>query len=201
MFRMAKPVQQPKFRIKLNLLHPNEIPPPLPARFLKWLIAYGRYVVILTQVVVVTAFVYRFKLDADLDQLKRQINKSLPYVEGLAADEALIKQTHLRLATIQKINDATPDWEFTIKNFASEQPRSIIIVNLSFQIVPNQPDVPFKASGVTPSNNDLAVFIRRLKDKKDDKGQAVFKNVVLDTLNFDQAQLVFTLSGLVKKND
>jgi len=196
---MAKPAQTPKFRLKLNLLHPNEIPPPLPARFLKWLIAYGRYVVIFTQVIVVAAFVYRFKLDADLDTLKRQINKDLPFIEGLSTDEALVKHTQLRLSTIQAINSNTPNWDFTIRSIAAEQPKSIQILSLNFEIVPNEPEPSFKIAGQTPSNNDLAVFIRRLKDKKNADEQPVFKNVNLDTINFDQSQLVFSISGLIRK--
>jgi hypothetical protein len=188
----------PKFRIKLNLLHPNEIPLPLPARFLKWLITYGRYIVILTEVIVVAAFLYRFKLDADLDQLKRNINKDLPYIEGLSANEAVIKQTQQKLAIIQQVYTLTPDWEQILTNIAREQPRNIQVTSINFEAIPSVKDVKFKVSGQTPSNNDLAVFIRRLKDKKGAKNQNSFKDISLDSVTFDQSQLIFSLTGVAK---
>src|SRR3989344_2931274 len=108
---MAKSAPKKELRLKLNLLHPNEIPPSLPTRFLRWIVSYGRYIVIFTEIIVVSAFVFRFKLDADLDQLKTDINKDIPYIEGLIADEALIRQTQLKLQTIGTRFDDAPDWK------------------------------------------------------------------------------------------
>lgn len=196
---MAKPAPLAKFRVRINLLHPNEIPAPLPARFLKWLISYGRYIVIFTEVIVVGAFVYRFKLDADLDTLKTQINKDLPYVEALSTDEAIIKQTQLKLATVQNVYTFTPNWQQAIESIAAEQPRSVRINLISMDSLPSTTQVKLRISGSTSLNSDLAYFIRRLKDKKDENDKNILKDISLDTVNFDQNQLIFIISGVYIK--
>lgn len=198
---MPKPAQQEKFRIKLNLLHPNEIPPSLPTRFLRWVISYGRFIVIFTEVIVVGAFVFRFKLDADLDNLKTKINQDLPYVQGLVADEALIKQTQLKLQTIGQGYAATPDWRTIFSDISTQMPTSLELTSLNVESAATDPQfLPIKLNGKTASTNDLGVFIRNLRNAKDDKDVKIFNNISLDSISFDKEEITFTVTGGVKKN-
>lgn len=186
---MAEPAQRPKLRIDVNLLHPKEIPPKLPERFLRWLINYGRFIVIAVEIIVVAAFVTRFKLDADLDELKRKINLDMPFVEGLAADEALIKQTQLRLTTIKQTYAQTPDWQTIFAKLSSQMPVSIRLTNLTMEKSGETKNLTFKLNALTSSNTDLAIFLNNLR--KDTS----FKDVSLSNISFDQDQIVFTITG------
>ena len=69
---MAAAQKEDKLKIKLNLLHTQGLPEKLPVKFLKWLVNYGRYIVVLVEIIVLVAFVARFKLDADLAEIKRK---------------------------------------------------------------------------------------------------------------------------------
>jgi hypothetical protein len=197
---MAKTAPKNQLRLKLNLLHPNEIPPSLPTRFLRWVVSYGRYIVIFTEIIVVSAFVYRFKLDYDLDTIKTSINKDVPFIEGLISDEALINQTQTKLKTIGTAFDRSPDWQRIFNNLATVIPRSLRINSLSIDNSdPSTEYLAVKFVGQTTSNNDLGLFIRKLRDLKDDQGNSLYKDIVLDSLNYDQNELIFSISGGAKR--
>jgi len=199
MAKTAAPIKE--LRLKLNLLHPNEIPPSLPTRFLRWIVSYGRYIVIFTEVIVVSAFVFRFKLDADLDQLKTDINKDLPYIEGLVADEALIRQTQLKLQTIGTHYENTPDWQMIFDTISSEIPSSASLTNLSFDNSDEKnPYIPIKMVGSASSSNDLSVFIKKLREKNDKNNAKLFKDITLDSLSFEKNKLIFSISGAIKRS-
>src|SRR3989344_9262322 len=117
---MLKSAQKnPKHRINLNLLYPQGVPEKLPLKFLKWLISYGRYIVVVVEIVVLACFAVRFKLDADLADLKENINSQVPYLESLSVDEALIVQTQQRLSNVQKVVEASSLWNKTFTQIAS----------------------------------------------------------------------------------
>lgn len=180
--------QVQKLRIKLNLLHPKEAPTKLPEKFLKWMISYGRFIVILVEIVVVAAFLARFKYDADLDSLKRQINLDLPYVEGLATDEALIRQTQNKIGLIDKTYLASDKWQDSVTELAAQMPQSIQFIGLLLE-EKDEKSVNFKLNGVTLSNSDLGIFLNNLRRVE------YFKEVSLASIVFDRQQIVFSITG------
>jgi hypothetical protein len=189
-----------QLRLKLNLLHPNEIPPSLPTRFLRWVVSYGRYIVIFTEIIVVSAFVYRFKLDYDLDALKTSINKDVPFIEGLISDEALIVQTQTKLKTIGLSYNSSPNWHRIFQDLSTVIPKSVRVNSLNIDNSDNTTEyISIKFVGETASNNDLGLFIRKLRDLKDDQGNKMYKDIVLDTLNYNKDSLIFSISGGAKR--
>ena len=190
---MADSAQQSsKLRISLNLLHPKEAPSKLPERFLKWLITYGRFIVIFVEIIVVGAFLTRFKLDADLDNLKNQINLDLPYVEGLSTDEALIKQTQTKIAMIDNNYQNADKWQETVVDISSQIPDSVVFTGLSLE-EKDETSVTFKISGATLSNTDLGIFLNNLRALDN------FSEINLSSISFDQQQIVFTITGTKTK--
>lgn len=194
MSKSAAPKNQ--LRLKLNLLHPNEIPPSLPTRFLRWIVSYGRYIVIFTEIIIVSAFLFRFKLDYDLDNIKTSINKDLPFIEGMIADEALINQTQSKLQTIGTVYANTPDWTRIFNNLSTEIPPSVRINSLNLDSNDGQNEyLGIKLSGQTTSVNDLGLFIKKLRNLQDAQGNKLFKDIALDSLNYDKQEILFSLSG------
>lgn len=185
---MPDSAQSPKLRIKLNLLHPKELQVKLTERFLKWLISYGRFIVILVEIVVVGAFLTRFKYDADLDELKRKINQDLPYVEGLSTDEALIDQTQSRLSLIDKTYLTSDRWQETIVNLSSQIPSSIQFISLSLS-EKDEKNVTFKISASTISNTDLGIFLNNLRTLEN------FREISLTNISFEDDQILFSVTG------
>lgn len=185
---MSDSAQAPKLRISLNLLHPREVQAKLSEKFLKWLITYGRYIVILVEVVVVAAFLARFKYDADLDNLKIKINQDLPYVEGQATDEALINQTQVKLALIDKSFLSSDKWQEAIIELASQTPDSIQFVGLLLEEKDEQ-NLSFRISASTLSNTDLGIFLNNLRSQEN------LSDINLASISFDNEQISFAITG------
>lgn len=185
---MPDSAQQSKLRIKLNLLHPKELQMKLAERFIRWLVTYGRFIVILVEVVVVAAFLTRFKYDADLDTLKRKISVDLPYVEGLADYEALITQTQNRLTLVDKTFQGSARWQETITNISALTPTSIQFIGLSLEDK-DEKNVSFRISATTVSNTDLGIFLNSLRTQDN------FSEINLASISFEDDQILFTITG------
>lgn len=201
---MADSAQPTKLRINLNLLHPKEAPTKLPERFLKWLITYGRFIVIFVEVIVVAAFLTRFKLDADLDVLKTEINRDLPFIEKKANDEAEIKQAQAKLALIDTVYKSDDRWQEAVVNVSQQMPTSILLSSFSIEqvggedaqgkkIATDQKSVDFRINGSTTSNSDLGIFLNNLRSVE------TFKQIDLTTISFDKQQILFSISGKMTK--
>lgn len=190
---MALTAQKKHSRLNLNLLYSQGAGNKLPIRFIRWLISYGRFIVVVVEIVVVSAFVYRFKLDADLANIKEQINEQIPYIESLSVNEAKIQQTNLRLSVIKKTYAASVKWHDILSKILRNTPTSIKFTNLSLEAAEstNTP-YPFKISAQATTNNAVAVFLARLK--KEDG----FFDINLTSIALEEGQIVFTVTGNAK---
>lgn len=190
---MAKSApNKPHLRVNLNLLYPQGIPQKLPVRFLKWLISYGRFIVVIVEIVVLACFALRFKFDADLANLKEKINSQVPFLESLYLDEALIAQTQLRLSSIKNTYTFSPMWSKTLTELSSQMPTGVKLTSLNLERVSQEDTLTFKVSAQTPSNNDVAAFLNGLKRSQ------FFKDANLASISFDQGVIIFTITGTAK---
>ena len=179
--------------LSLNLLKNQEVPQKLPIRFARWLISYGRYIVILVEIVVIASFVARFKLDADLSDLKDKIDKGqIPFIESRTQDEALIRQTQARLSAIQKIHSSTPNFKDALGKISNQLPTGVKLTNITIEGLENSSSFKFKLSGQATNNNDLAIFSTGIKSEK------AFSEVDLSNVSFDQGQITFNITGVIK---
>lgn len=181
-----------KFHLNLNLLFPQGIPEKLPVRFLKWLLSYGRFMAIAVEVLVMATFVMRFKYDSDLGNLKENINKQIPFIESFSQDEASIKQTQFKLATISKTYSTNPDWKSFLGKISNQVPSGVKLTSISLDHSSPSTTVSFKINGQSNSNNDLATLIGGLKL------ETSFKDITLTNISFDQGVIVFNITGSTK---
>lgn len=189
---MATPAQKFLARISLNLLYPQGIPQKWPLKFLRWLISYGRFIVIAVEVLVLATFAMRFKLDADLGYLQEKINSRVPLIESLAADEAVIKQTQLRLSQVKKSYTSLPPWQKTLTEISDQTPQQARLANLTLERTGSSTNLQFKLTAQAASHADLAIFLNGLKNSPQ------FESVTLANINFDERELIFTITGTTK---
>jgi len=71
-------------------------------RFLKWSLTAGRYIIILTELVVIMAFMSRFKLDHDLSDLNDAILGKQALLEASTNTEKVLRLTQARLSLIDQ---------------------------------------------------------------------------------------------------
>ncbi len=181
----------PKPALKINFLVHKGENVPLPARFLKWILSSGRFIVIVVEIIVIGAFVYRYKLDADLVSLQEEIVQQSSYVESLKNDENLIRQTQFQLSSIRTVKTTRVDYPAILTKIATLTPQTTRLTNISIDKAADLSKVNITISGRTPSNVELSAFIKALQ--KD----PIFSEIALSNISFE-SQTVFTITGNIK---
>jgi len=179
-----------KLVVNLNLLKPQGNPERLPVRLIHWLLSAGRYIFVVVNGLVLIAFIARFKLDADLASKKEAIEEQIPYVESLRPYEILIRETQLKLSTIDNLKTSSPDWPTILKKIADQTPISVKITAIN--IGKNVGTATIHITGQTQNNNDLASFIMGLK------GEGAFSEVNLANIGLEQGVINFTIDASAK---
>ncbi len=185
-------VQKIRSRINLNLLYPQEAQQKFLVRFVRWLISYGRFIVVFVEIIVLACFAMRFKLDADLATLKEEIKERVPYLESLKSDEAIIKLTQQRISLIGSSYAASLTWQSTLEKIAQQTPKEVKLSGIGMEKSPLGTGLSFKISGQTPSNNMLALFLAGLKEESE------FKDINLANISYEQGQIIFSITGATK---
>ncbi len=93
----------PKTTLKINLLPKEEFDETLAGQFLKWALTYGRYIIILTQIVVLGVFFLRFKLDREHVDLKESIQQKQALLSSVKEVEDEVRIIQDRLFQIKTI--------------------------------------------------------------------------------------------------
>jgi hypothetical protein len=93
----------PALGAKVNLLPSSDFETSFWGRFLKWAVTTGRYIIILTELVVIIAFLSRFKLDEDLRNLNEQINGQVSFLQLLTGQENEFLSVQKRVGLAGKI--------------------------------------------------------------------------------------------------
>lgn len=181
-----------KFKVTVNLLRPQGLPEKLPVKFLKWLLSYGRYIVVAVEILVLTTFAARFGLDARLADLKEEINQQVPYIESFSQTENLIRQTQFKLASFQKIRTQTPNFPNALNKIRANTPDGVIFESFILEKTTAGVNIQFRITGQANSNNSLSFFINNLK--KDQQ----LSNINLTSITLDQGVTRFSLTGVIK---
>ena len=139
--------------------------------------------------IVLAAFLSRFKLDADIQSTKESIDSQIPFIESLKADEILIKQTQLQLTNIKSIRQESPDYGLIIKKIADQTPGGVIIDSLSISKTTGKLDLII--NGTAKNNNELTTFLLGLRDDKS------FSDVNITSAGLEQNLINFTITTSV----
>lgn len=87
----------------INLLIRDDLPGSFSGQLLSWILTYGRYIIIITQIVVLSVFFLRFKLDREHTDLKESVSQKQAIVESITDLEKDILQLQGRLNHIKQV--------------------------------------------------------------------------------------------------
>src|SRR3989344_8016651 len=93
----------PARKSTLNLLPRSDLDGSWWGRFLKWALSTGRYIIILTEMVVIMAFLSRFKLDRDLSDLAERIEGKKNVLVALSGNENVFRSIQKRLTVAKTL--------------------------------------------------------------------------------------------------
>lgn len=172
----------PKHKL-INLLPQEEFDSSTLGRVLKWAMGSFRIIVIVTEMVVMGAFLSRFWLDAQNSDLNDSITIKRAQITAQKDFEAKYRDTQKKLAIVKAI-DGFPKPTDKLGVFAQKMPQDVILTDMSVT------DSSAELRGNAGSEIDIAQFLSNLQ------GDKTFTNVDLGSTNIsekDPTQTVFTI--------
>lgn len=182
---MAAQKQHP-FQVNLLIHKGEEI--KIYTRLLKWILSSGRYIVVFVELLVIVAFILRYKLDAELLDIQDKIKDEIPYVQSLKEDELLIKQVQFQLSTIRQTKEQASHFDQAMTKIAQLTPQTIHLVSLTLDRAQSFPKTKIIINGASPSNREISAYIKALKS------DPAFSEITLTNISF-QGQTQFTITG------
>lgn len=140
----------------INLLPREEFEKKPLGHFLTWALSVGRYIVIFIELVVLLAFLSRFKFDRDLSDLYDKIQQKQAQITAYSDFETEFRLFQQRLEELNTLaKQQTPSREI-IENVTQAIPDDVSLNIL--QLTEDQ----VKISGTTLSDAGLKVFVKNL---------------------------------------
>ncbi|MBI5358474.1 hypothetical protein HZB69_02480 [Candidatus Amesbacteria bacterium] len=156
----------------LNLLPKTEFELSFWGRFLKWSLTTGRYIIILVELVVIIAFISRFKLDHDLSDLGDAIAGKQALLEASSNTEKTLRLTQARLIEAEQKIKNQSNAASILEKINSIFPPDSSMTNFSFA------DNSLTITGIVTSESDLGLIMGELN-----KDKSTYKTVVLSSVN------------------
>lgn len=103
----------------------------LSARIVKWAISVGRFVIVFTELIVISAFISRFWLDrknSDLSEITRQQKAILESTKQFEDEYELLSR---RLEAVKTLYNSQPDYSPSIATLVESTPGEIIYKSLT----------------------------------------------------------------------
>jgi len=142
-------------------------------KFLKWALTVGRYIIIVTELIVVLAFLFRFKLDRDLTDLNESIAGKQAEVKASTEFENNFRLLQKKLQVIKELRQSQLDTDAIFNELAAILPLDVKVTDLSVAMG----TATFKATSLSEAG--LSTFIKNIK------ASPVFSNLVLSQVTSD----------------
>lgn len=141
----------------INLVIKNDLGDSYTSQFLSWILTYGRYIIIVIQILVLSVFFLRFKIDRDHTDLKESVTQKQALVESISDLENEIRRIQKRLTDIDSITlDQEPVLK-VLRYLQDQTPSDTSYSNLSV----NAGKISFRATSV--SLKSFSYFLRQLQ--------------------------------------
>jgi len=171
---------------KINLLPQEDFEKKPLGKFLLWALSAGRWIVILTELVVIAAFISRFKFDRDLTDLHDKIKQKQAIIQSYSAFEKDFRFFQTRIAQIQTLYSKQVDSAAVLNTVASNMPNDVLLSQFSFE------GTSLSLSGVALSEEGLGNFLAGLITSKK------FKNIDVSSITRkkDEAGIRFSFTAV-----
>jgi Tfp pilus assembly protein PilN len=145
-------------------------------KILKWILTVGRHIVIITELVVILAFLARFKLDRDLTDLNEEIKQKQAIITSASTFEKNYRFLQKRLSTIGGLRKNQLETDKILAEIASLLPFDVTLSD--FTVTGQQ----MALSATALSDSGLATFISNLKSSNR------FTNLTISQLTSEETQ-------------
>ena len=146
-----------KKKPNINLVIKSEPEVSFSGQLLAWAFTYGRYIIIITQIIVLSVFFLRFRLDRDHTDLKESVTQKQALIESVADLETEIKRVQQRLSNIHQISVNQDGLIKIIRFLQNSTPTDTTYTNLSI----TSESISFTAT--SKNLRSFSYFLRRLQ--------------------------------------
>lgn len=174
---------------QINLVPKDEFEKGLLGRGIKWALTAGKAIVILTEFVVILAFLARFKLDRDLNDLGGGIAQKQFVVENFSEVEKQMRDLQLRLDQIAEIEDKTIGTAEVWQGLVNKVPKGVTLEQLQ---VSNE-ELTLEAV----AGSEISFYSLVNNFKEDDK----YGEIDLSEVEFNQRKGGITFSLKARRED
>jgi len=159
-------------------------------KFIDWALSIGRYVVIITEAIALTAFLYRFSLDRQLIDLHDKISIREELLKTQKNNEARFRNLQKRLAFAKELGATGNDTTQLFTDLYNLAPTDVLFNKMTL----SQKDLTIEAD--TPSVTSLAEFIARIREHED------IESVSIDKIENKTSSAIITvgISAILKKH-
>ncbi len=174
---------------QINLLPQEEFAASTLGRVLNWLLTTFRYIVIVTEIVVMTAFLSRFWLDAKSTDLNELIKQKHAVIAASADFEKEFRLTQDQLKILATLTSEQVGTDEILETVSSYLPPDVFLTVFSLT------GEGVRVQGASPSERSIAQFIANLESSD------LFDEVSLSqvgTQEENQSLLTFTLRVTLK---
>lgn len=126
--------------------------------FLKWALSIGKIVIVIVEIITLSAFIYRFSLDAKLETFHSSISQQQAIINSLKNNETEYRNLQQRLSYISNFSKQATSTENIFNNILSFVPLGITLT--SFSVYANHVTIDSNATSAVALND----FITKLKN-------------------------------------
>ncbi|TSC53380.1 MAG: Uncharacterized protein LiPW16_402 [Microgenomates group bacterium LiPW_16] len=157
-------------------------------KFLTWVLTYGRYIIIGTEIIVLLAFLSRFKFDRDVTDLHQSIAQKQAVILAAQDLERQVRNLQDHLAIIKKLEQQRSFPKKILTTFEQLTPQDVTLTEFSLE--PSK----LTLTAVALSNEGFTTFLNNLSTS------LYFGDISLDDVGKaqDQAGIEFKISTTLK---
>ncbi|MEA3355454.1 MAG: PilN domain-containing protein [Patescibacteria group bacterium] len=155
---------------QINLLPKDKWEVGIVGKLLKWALNIGRYVVVFTELIVISAFLFRFSLDRKLTDLRKEMKQKQEVVVFYEDFESSFRKIQKQLENIKETNASSVDVESILLNISQITPIDTVYSRIN--IVAEEVSL----EGETLSEIGLATLLAKAQENKK------FSEVVLESV-------------------
>lgn len=140
----------------INLLPGEEFGKKPLGKFLTWVLTYGRYIIIGTEIIVLLAFLSRFKFDRDLTDLHQSIAQKQAVILAASDLEQQVRALQNRLLIAKKLEQQRDFPPRLLSTFEGLTPQDVTLTEFSLDTS------KLTLTAVALSNNSFTTFLNNL---------------------------------------
>jgi len=176
---------------EINLLPQEQFAASTTGRVLAWVLSTFRMIVILTEMIVIIAFLSRFWLDIKSNDLTDEVDNEREIVESYSDFEAVFRNTQKRLGVFAQFT-TSPLHSDTIKNYITPYlPSDILLKSISI----SRGEIDIQGSSFTEQS--IAQFISNL----DSTSKLTEINLTQISSKQESPFIDFSISSKIKKEE